>query len=63
MLAGHGGPQDLILATRGNDLDEAVALAFGDGPVQVIETVGGDLVVNALLPGFGLIQTHTPDFR
>ena len=46
--------QNRVLALGGDDLDEAVRLAIGDGTIKVVDAVDRDLVLNVLLLRLGL---------
>jgi hypothetical protein len=49
VFADDGDAEDAVLARHGQHLDEAVRLAVGDRPVEVVDVVAADLVGDALL--------------
>src|SRR5258706_9674156 len=63
VLADDGRAQDPVLARHGQHFHHAVRLLVGDGAVQIVEAVGGELVGDAALLRLRLVQADARHFR
>lgn len=63
MRADDRGAQNSVFAGHRQHLDEAVGVAVGDRPVQVVQAVTRDLVGDPLLLRLTLVQAHARHFR
>src|SRR5690606_19242506 len=54
--------EDAVTPGNGQDLDEAVGAAVGNGAVEIVDAIARDLVGDAPLARFGLAQPDAGDF-
>ena len=63
MFADNGDPKNPVLARYSQYLDKTMGRAVGDSPVEIVETVTGDLMGNTLLPRLLFIQANPRHLR
>ena len=63
MRSNDGRSENGVLARRGQNLDEPLPFAFGDGAIEPVELVARNLVFHALFARLALVQPYARDFR